>query len=233
MAMVAAICSQCGAKISVDNTLDAGICEFCGTAFVTEKVIIDQLPGINNLLLRAKYFEDSSNPEKAAEYFNRVLDIDINNAEANTGLKRLAEKEKRQKELASEFIVEYFRSQSEFQKETKERKQAEKIDAYCDYIKARDELHNSQGKCYIATAVYGSYDCPQVWTLRRFRDYSLAETWYGRMFIHIYYAISPSLVKWFGNKSWFKSPWKLGLDKMVEHLNKDGIENTPYSDREW
>ncbi|MFR9028073.1 MAG: DUF2726 domain-containing protein [Clostridium sp.] len=24
--------------------------------------------------------------------------------------------------------------------------------------------------CYIATAVYGSYDCPQVWVLRRFRD---------------------------------------------------------------
>ena len=59
--------------------------------------------------------------------------------------------------------------------------------------------------CYIATAVYGSYDCPQVWTLRRFRDDTLAETWYGRAFIHTYYAISPTLVKWFGNKTWFKN----------------------------
>ena len=25
-------------------------------------------------------------------------------------------------------------------------------------------------------------------------DYDLAETWYGRAFIHIYYAISPTLV---------------------------------------
>ena len=27
---------------------------------------------------------------------------------------------------------------------------------------------SSSGGCYVATAVYGSYDCPQVWTLRRF-----------------------------------------------------------------
>ena len=52
--------------------------------------------------------------------------------------------------------------------------------------------------CYVATCVYGSYDCPQVWTLRRYRDFELASTWYGRMFIHLYYAISPTIVKVFG-----------------------------------
>ncbi|NLX93020.1 MAG: hypothetical protein GXZ02_03995, partial [Clostridiales bacterium] len=48
------------------------------------------------------------------------------------------------------------------------------------------QISNIQGTggCYVATAVYGSYDCPQVWTLRRYRDYTLAETWYGRAFIH-------------------------------------------------
>ena len=34
-----AICTQCGANIKVDPSHDAGICQFCGTAFVTEKVI--------------------------------------------------------------------------------------------------------------------------------------------------------------------------------------------------
>ena len=87
--------------------------------------------------------------------------------------------------------------------------------------------------CYVATAVYGSYDCPQVWTLRRFRDYTLAETWYGRTFIRTYYAISPTLVKWFGNTEWFKNMWKPTLDRMVKRLNVDGVENTPYNDREW
>ena len=91
----------------------------------------------------------------------------------------------------------------------------------------------SGGGCYVATAVYGSYDFPQVWTLRRFRDYTLAETWYGRAFIRTYYAISPTLVKWFGKTEWFKSMWKPTLDRMVERLNSEGVENTPYNDRNW
>lgn len=89
------------------------------------------------------------------------------------------------------------------------------------------------GGCYVATAVYGSYDCPQVWTLRRFRDYTLAETWYGRAFIRTYYAISPTLVKWFGHTEWFKNMWKSKLDRMVANLNAEGVENTPYEDRNW
>lgn len=89
------------------------------------------------------------------------------------------------------------------------------------------------GGCYVATAVYGSYDCPEVWTLRRFRDNTLAETWYGRAFIRMYYAISPTLVKWFGKTEWFKNLWKPTLDRMVENLNENGVEDTPYDDRAW
>ena len=92
---------------------------------------------------------------------------------------------------------------------------------------------SSSGGCYVATAVYGSYDCPQVWTLRRYRDNTLAETWYGRAFIKTYYAISPTLVRWFGHTEWFKRMWKGKLDKMVAELNAEGVENTPYEDRNW
>ena len=87
--------------------------------------------------------------------------------------------------------------------------------------------------CYVATAVYGSYDCPQVWTLRRYRDYTLAETWYGRAFIRTYYAISPTLVKWFGHTNWFKNMWKGKLDRMVAKLQANGVESTPYQDKNW
>ena len=90
--------------------------------------------------------------------------------------------------------------------------------------------NQSSGGCYVATAVYGSYDCPQVWTLRRYRDNTLAETWYGRTFIYIYYFISPTLVKWFGETEWFKNMWKPKLDRMVRRLNEEGIANTPYQD---
>ena len=87
--------------------------------------------------------------------------------------------------------------------------------------------------CYVATAVYGSYDCPQVWTLRRFRDNTLASTWYGRAFIRTYYAISPTLVKWFGHTAWFKNMWRGKLDKLVDTLQKQGVESTPYQDKNW
>lgn len=89
------------------------------------------------------------------------------------------------------------------------------------------------GACYVATCVYGSYDCPEVWTLRRFRDGTLGSTWYGRAFIHTYYAVSPTLVKWFGETTWFKKMWRGTLDRMVQKLLDKGVENTPYEDKEW
>lgn len=91
----------------------------------------------------------------------------------------------------------------------------------------------ASGGCYVATAVYGSYDCPQVWTLRRFRDDVLAGSWYGRAFIRTYYAVSPTLVKWFGHAAWFRRLWRPALDRMVRRLNDDGVADTAYQDRDW
>lgn len=108
------------------------------------------------------------------------------------------------------------------------------VPAYITPQENSDEApQESSGGCYVATAVYGSYDCPQVWTLRRFRDYTLAEIWYGRAFIRTYYAISPTLVKYFGHTRWFKKMWKGKLDRMVASLNAKGVEDTPYEDRNW
>ena len=91
----------------------------------------------------------------------------------------------------------------------------------------------SSGGCYVATSVYGSYDCPEVWTLRRFRDDVLAQTWYGRLFIRLYYAVSPTAVKLFGDSQWFQNFFRDRLDKMVSGLQADGFESTPYEDRAW
>ena len=89
------------------------------------------------------------------------------------------------------------------------------------------------GGCYVATAVYGSYDCPEVWTLRRFRDRILGKTWYGRLFIRLYYAVSPTVVRLFGNAQWFQNFWRGKLDGMVSHLQENGFESTPYRDQPW
>ena len=95
----------------------------------------------------------------------------------------------------------------------------------------KEYLSKSSGGCYVATCVYGSYDCPEVWTLRRYRDYKLDTTWYGRIFIKTYYAISPTIVKWFGNTNWFKKLWKGKLDRMVSKLQEHGYESTRYNDK--
>ena len=99
--------------------------------------------------------------------------------------------------------------------------------------KGTPDSSNAQKKkgCYIATAVYGSYDCPQVWTLRRYRDFTLSRSAFGRLFIKFYYALSPTLVKLFGKQKWFRAIWKRILDKKVRRLNEKGIEDIPYCDR--
>lgn len=94
-------------------------------------------------------------------------------------------------------------------------------------------LRVKKNGCYVATCVYGSYDCPEVWTLRRFRDQTLAASWYGRAFIRLYYAVSPTLVKWFGRTAWFQRFWKQHLDHMVAGLQAKGVESTRYSDTPW
>ena len=108
----------------------------------------------------------------------------------------------------------------------------EKALAKANEKKVKQQTSQNNG-CYIATAVYGSYDCPQVWTLRRYRDYTLTQTWHGRAFIKTYYAISPTLVKWFGHTEWFKKMWQGKLDCMVAKLQDSGVESTPYEDKEW
>jgi DNA-directed RNA polymerase subunit RPC12/RpoP len=56
-------------------------------------------------------------------------------------------------------------------------------------------IKNKKPGCYIATAVYGSYDAPEVITLRRFRDEVLQKSICGRLFVNIYYCISPCLAE--------------------------------------
>ena len=96
------------------------------------------------------------------------------------------------------------------------------------------ELENGQstnGGCYVATCVYGSYDCPQVWALRRYRDFYLDEHWWGRLFIRLYYYISPKIIKLFGKTRWFRTLNKSILDKKVEKLKEKGYQTTAYKDK--
>ncbi len=101
---------------------------------------------------------------------------------------------------------------------------------YSKFYRKKKRKRKNDG-CYIATSVYGSYNCPEVYTLRRFRDEYLRSSIIGRAFIATYYAISPTVVKLFGQTRWFNSFWKKRLDKLVELLNAKGVTNDIYTDR--
>lgn len=379
MPLVAAKCTQCGANIEVDDSKEAGICKYCGTAFITEKAItnyntyvtnnnnfaganINVLGGdIKNLLEIANNSLNGGNGKEAFDYSNKALEIKTDSSEAwlikmkaleyvgTIGDPRVGEvvtcgknaiqyasddkKEETEKEvykyylsralsllvIATEKINDVEQLKQTFQtfavvsaltagqrtmqadsgtvnlmeglasnalilklavpkekiSDSAEYQNLVKAVAnqYVEYSKGLTERYaiygsklldsavearrktlgffkdglNEENKsdvsesginnnatnsgCYIATCVYGSYDCPQVWTLRRFRDYTLDETWYGRLFIKCYYAISPMLVKWFGKTKWFRSFCKSKLDKMIDDLNEKGIANTYYQDK--
>ena len=91
MGIVAARCPQCGANIKVDAEKDAGICEYCGTAFITEKAIsnyntyvtnnyaganINVVGGnLENLLKMGENSIEAANASEALNYVNKALDI--------------------------------------------------------------------------------------------------------------------------------------------------------------
>ena len=60
------------------------------------------------------------------------------------------------------------------------------------------------GSCFIATAVYGSYEAAQVRVLRTFRDEYLMNTTLGKFFVKVYYVISPYIAKFVANNDSIK-----------------------------
>lgn len=85
--------------------------------------------------------------------------------------------------------------------------------------------------CYIATFVYGFYDCPKVWVLRRYIDFVLLRNPFGWLFVKAYYTVSPVLVRWFRHTGWFNHVWRSMLDCLVNTLQSKDVEKTRYEDR--
>ncbi|MED9891881.1 CFI-box-CTERM domain-containing protein [Ruminococcus champanellensis] len=96
---------------------------------------------------------------------------------------------------------------------------------------SENKTKKKQG-CYIATCVYGSYDCPQVWQLRRFRDLTLRRSYLGRLFIQCYYAVSPTLVRVFGHSHSFRQFWRKVLNPLLRCLQEHDVPDSPYQDPE-
>lgn len=73
--------------------------------------------------------------------------------------------------------------------------------------------------CYIATAVYGSYDAEPVLVLRRFRDERLATSWPGRALVRMYYTVSPPLASLLGKYALPRRISRALLNRVVRRLS--------------
>ena len=363
MGFIPAKCTQCGADIDVDDSMDAGICEYCGTAFVTEKVINNYIAcdtdkhngSIDNYLHLAQNALWADNGLEAYDYAKKALEIDGMSSEAwlikmkataliadsvkspaeeikTYGINALSYAEDDDVPRITDQVYRFYlytamcflheatmkimdlddiwaAKSSEMYDPIKlmtddsaVREEIDKIvhDAwmlkvgvpaedirenpdyrdtvkslvrdfqfYCSYdalrvslydckiydheqadreyvlkllkeglteedIKELDELAKvaeaseandvpaQKTGCYIATAVYGSYDSPEVLVLRQFRDNVLSKYLCGRYFINLYYAISPFLVKYIGKNKTFLCIGRLVLDKFVSRIKHFG-----------
>lgn len=84
--------------------------------------------------------------------------------------------------------------------------------------------------CFMATTVFGTYDCPELWVLRRFRDKKLYTERSLLPYIDLYYKISPPIIKLFKKSDTFQSFIKSFLFRLVQFLKSKNYEDTPYSD---
>jgi len=79
-------------------------------------------------------------------------------------------------------------------------------------------LKDKYGGCYIATAVYGSYDSPEVYLLRSFRDNYLEKRNWGQQFVKFYYKYSPKFASKISPNSISSRIIKLLLNKFIDKI---------------
>lgn len=107
--LVKAQCTNCSAPLEVDSSLDAAICPYCNTPYIVERAInnynvsmnsgnmniknayinVSNGTNLENLLLRAERYEQEGDYNSALEYYNRVLDIDINQIKVQEAINKI------------------------------------------------------------------------------------------------------------------------------------------------
>ena len=97
MDLVSAICPNCNSNLELDIKFEKAFCQYCGSSIYVKEAVeklrievkVDGLSTVDNLLKRAERFFYSKDYEHALLYYERVLDIDIDNVDANAGLEKL------------------------------------------------------------------------------------------------------------------------------------------------
>ncbi len=241
-------CPSCGGALLLDSSKEKSICKYCGHEVIipqaVQKCVIDGIANFDTLLLTAQEAMDYDQDfDKARESYLQALKLRPQDYRVLWGM-YLCDIEGIKWAKRCKGYVQYHGDISDNVISATNRYGNKAYNLAPDDVKPyyyREMQMNKQNitdppkqpekkGCYVATAVYGSYDCPQVWVLRRYRDYNLDKTFFGKLFIRVYYKTSPLIVKLFGKKKWFNNFWKKRLDKKVAKLKIKGYDDTPYND---
>jgi hypothetical protein len=85
--------------------------------------------------------------------------------------------------------------------------------------KSKDNMPKRKSGCFIATAVYQSYDAPEVMILRKFRDNVLNRNFFGKAFISVYYLMSPPMAEFLKTHKGLRLNIKKILDMVIKKIN--------------
>lgn len=93
-------------------------------------------------------------------------------------------------------------------------------DSYLAARQMKDEIENppKKGMCFVATATYGTPMAPEVIALSRFRDEVLLSSLPGRVFVRLYYFLSPPCARVIAKSSLLSSAVRLLLIQPVLKL---------------
>lgn len=87
---------------------------------------------------------------------------------------------------------------------------------FISIVNSTEQIKKKSEGCYIATAVYGSYEHSQVMLLRGFRDNTLNKSSLGKKIIELYYSYSPSLAAKLKNRHILTSIIRYTLDQFIK-----------------
>ncbi len=79
---------------------------------------------------------------------------------------------------------------------------------------------SSDGRCFIATAAYGTPFAPEINVLRKLRDDRLITNNGGRLFVKFYYIISPPVAKFISKSALLKRGVRLILKPFIDYLKR-------------
>ena len=87
----------------------------------------------------------------------------------------------------------------------------------------REHPRSRSTGCFIATAAFDGQLTPEVFTLKLWRDRTLAKSFVGRKILTIYYFTSPNIARILHRSSLLKRITRKGLEWIAKHIEKNNF----------